>query len=564
MRMFGRTAQVFAVFVSGCAVSVQAQVDPPRQHIVSPTGVNYFDSAFRAKYTDLSVGPLSLERMYSSKPANSRTGVMEIFGYGWSHNFDIKIEFGTWNFDSQTNVIIGGEFYGFWGYPSSTPSTPRMDETGFSLIREGGIDIFTDRHGVKYRFASNSSSNNFPVQSITYPSGEILSFSYVSGKLKLVTNNRGYAIIFDVGSNGKISSACGFNLSASYVSTGTVCSSAALKTSYTYSGINLTGSTDVIGYTSHYSYAGGYLSCPTDPNSFTCKVTNEYNATSTPDTIGSVVKQTLANGDIWQYYCSCGGNATNDPDNLNSTEDASFTDPSGHGMAFRYSHERSLSEYYDQNLRHFYLGFYGRLLTGGTYPEGNTVTPDYNGRGVPSGSRISAKPGSGLAPIVLESQTFPATCANTATCNLPTSVTDANGNVTSFTYDSTHGGVLTRTSPADAAGLQAVVRYAYQLRSAGIKNSGGGYSAMANGIWLLSEERTCRTSATIGNACAGGASDEVVRTYDYGPTSGPNNLLLRGVAVTADGVTLRTCYGYDWQGNKISETTPRAVAGTCS
>ena len=100
-------------------------------------------------------------------------------------------------------------------------------------------------------------------------------------------------------------------------------------------------------------------------------------------------------------------------------------------------------------------------------------------------------------------------------------------------------------------------------RNAWIKNASGGYVQLATPIWLLSEERTCRTTATVGNACAGGASDEVVTTYDYGPNSGPNNLWLRGVAVTADGQTLRTCYTYDDYGRKLSETKPLGTGANC-
>ena len=81
---------------------------------------------------------------------------------------------------------------------------------------------------------------------------------------------------------------------------------------------------------------------------------------------------------------------------------------------------------------------------------------------------------------------------------------------------------------------------------------------------MLTEDRTCRTTATVSSACAGGSSDEVITAYDYGPASGPNNLLLRGVATTADGVTRRTCFSYDWMGNKISETKPRAGLAVCS
>jgi YD repeat-containing protein len=55
----------------------------------------------------------------------------------------------------------------------------------------------------------------------------------------------------------------------------------------------------------------------------------------------------------------------------------------------------------------------------------------------------------------------------------------------------------------------------------------------------------------------------VVTAFDYGPNAGPNSLLLRGMAVTSGGVTLRTCYGYDQEGRKISETAPNANLTSC-
>ena len=49
--------------------------------------------------------------------------------------------------------------------------------------------------------------------------------------------------------------------------------------------------------------------------------------------------------------------------------------------------------------------------------------------------------------------------------------------------------------------------------------------------------------------------------------SGPNNLLVRGQTVTAETqgalMTLRTCYGYDVQGRRISETQPLANLASC-
>ncbi len=56
----------------------------------------------------------------------------------------------------------------------------------------------------------------------------------------------------------------------------------------------------------------------------------------------------------------------------------------------------------------------------------------------------------------------------------------------------------------------------------------------------------------------------LVTTYEYDPDSGPKNLLPRGKAVTFGGVTQRTCYGYDSQGNEIWETSPNANLSSCT
>lgn len=180
-----------------------------------------------------------------------------------------------------------------------------------------------------------------------------------------------------------------------------------------------------------------------------------------------------------------------------------------------------------------------------------------------------------LDPITVYRAQFPTDCMNPRTCNRPTSVTDANSNVTDYTYAPQHGGVLTETGP-DVPTVQAngtVVsirpqkRFEYAQRTAWVSNGAGGYVAETP-IWLLVRERYCRTTAAQGSSCAGGAADEVVTDYDYGPNSGPNNLLLRGLAITAhDGTqiaTLRTCYGYDVNGNRISETQPNANLASCS
>jgi YD repeat-containing protein len=195
-----------------------------------------------------------------------------------------------------------------------------------------------------------------------------------------------------------------------------------------------------------------------------------------------------------------------------------------------------------------------------TFPNGNIVEYKYDGFGFVTEQRQKAVAGSGLADIVRTNSW--ADCANRKLCGKPLTITDAKGNVTSFTYDASHGGVLTETSPA-VGGIAPQKRYEYTQRYAWVSNGAGGYVQATTPIWVKTKEEYCRTTAASSGNCAGGAADEVVTDYDYGPNSGPNNLLLRGMVVTADGQSLRTCYGYDALGRKISETQPNANLASC-
>lgn len=174
---------------------------------------------------------------------------------------------------------------------------------------------------------------------------------------------------------------------------------------------------------------------------------------------------------------------------------------------------------------------------------------------------------SAAPPLTIFTKVFPTECLNPKTCNKPISVADAKGNLTSYSYSGEHGGVLSETGPA-VDGVSPVKRYVYGQRYAWIKNSPGAFVHAGDPIWVLVAEKTCRTTSTnvAADNCAGGSSDETIVNYEYGPDTGlaGNNLLLRGKAVTADGVTLRTCYGYDEAGNKIWETSPRAGLANCN
>jgi YD repeat-containing protein len=192
-----------------------------------------------------------------------------------------------------------------------------------------------------------------------------------------------------------------------------------------------------------------------------------------------------------------------------------------------------------------------------THHGGQVATYSYDSRGNVTSVTHTPQPGSSLATLS-QSAGYDTVCSNPVKCNKPNWVRDRLGNQTDYTYDSVHGGVRSITQPAVPVSVGGTVtqvrpqiRYGYVQRYAWYKNSSGTAVQAASPIWLLSTEKFCRTSAASANACTT-AGDEVVTTYDYGPTTGANNLFLRGKSVTANCVTHRTCYSYDIYGNNIS------------
>lgn len=231
----------------------------------------------------------------------------------------------------------------------------------------------------------------------------------------------------------------------------------------------------------------------------------------------------------------------------------------------------------------FTYDVFGRL-TGATGPEGMQTITVYDARGNVTSITVHPEPGSAEATsgkTLSESWVFPAltdpVCSSVKLCNKPTSHTDPNVNVTSYTYDPNSGNIATETQPADQHGVHPVKRFFYQAYYAGVLTSTSGtYAWETSPVYLLSEERTCLTSSTnmpsssnLTGSCTAGSSDEVVTDYYYGlqpqTSSNPvaNNLLVRGMQVravdaTGAGTTRVTCYAYDIYGNKISATLPNA------
>jgi len=577
------------------AAGVEARTindDLPQVYTLTPTGVNLQSGGFMRSTEDFSIGPLKFVRSWGSVPSFTPNSIdtndPQRFGV-WNHNYGIGVEVGSQN-QAIARVYFEGRRIQF-RKSGDTWNTDDIDSRGSSLAQVNGNFVFTAKNGDVYSFTTHpaltpmSTFGGVQVASrVDHADGSRLDLSYDgSARLRTVISNRGYAIVLDYGANGRLASACGYNMGVTHVNSGSTCGGAALKASYGYTAASggplLSSVTDVAGKISTISYSSRQVSCITFPGTQTCDMTNIYGMLAgdfSPTSSDQVRRQISPTGEVWNYqYIPEDPDGGHLPAELKRSR-AQMTDPVGNVTAAVY-----LGGYIEK--LHTPAGateyeFNGTVPAGFTPPEGNKILLWRDGRQNLVQRKHQPKWGSGTTQELVWSAAYPADrydppnnflnlagcdSASPKLCDKPVWTKDPNQNRTDFTYDPAHGGPLSVTGPA-VNGVRAQTRSEYVQRYARILGPGG-YQPAAAPVWLLSATSTCRTSAATGNPaspCAT-AGDEVRTAYDYGPDSGPSNLLVRSVAVTADGVTLRTCFGYDWLGRRISETKP-ALNAVCS
>lgn len=173
--------------------------------------------------------------------------------------------------------------------------------------------------------------------------------------------------------------------------------------------------------------------------------------------------------------------------------------------------------------------------------------------------------------------TFPTTCTSTTrkTCNQATSIRDARGNYTHYTYHEPSGGVYSVTYPPNKNGKVAQTRYEYEQKTAHYYKGGAGKET-GDPIWMKVSERYCINSDYVDSSADGNPlngycqdGDEVITRFEYNH----DNLLMTGMTVTSPpsnpnsappyNTTLRTCFRYDMYGNQIGKTEPNANLSSC-
>jgi RHS repeat-associated protein len=303
-----------------------------------------------------------------------------------------------------------------------------------------------------------------------------------------------------------------------------------------------------------YEFADSYPNFSTmtavrNPGSSIDNLTLGYNPTS-----GRIASQTYPDGSTWSYaYQNLYDPGMENPYN----EWTDVTNPLAQTTRHHFGGSLSASPYAVTDPLNRTEGFghgdafHDDLITRERRPEGNYVDYAYDSRGNRTSATRVGKAGQTYPSV---QWTYPATCTNPLTCNRPQYMIDARGFQTDYTYDPTHGGVLTETPPAPTSGApRPQRRYAYSQYYAWYKNASGTLMQAPYPVWLVSSISECRNSSSCSDS-----ADEIVTTFSYGTPGVANNLLLTSKTVRAgdNSVSATTSWTYNDWGDQITEDGP--------
>jgi RHS repeat-associated protein len=556
MTRFSKRAAAYALLVTTASLALVAEPAKAQTSTTAPFPVR--------QYTDANGVDLLSGAFTTSSPK-------VVIGDGESGLSFVREVSGNLNADSMLGTIANdGSTYTVAIGSSSEKFTKQSDGT-FVPVEQRGSTLSCDSNSCTYRGGDGTVATFIPggysfgnaagptLSSIVYPSGKALTFhyrvdsfvaaytpsgpAYVWGRrLQSVTSNTGYHMKFTYETDYVSSDAVGMwshvvkvsglnDLVDSCSPEATSCTSSEPRPILTISSLN-TGPgrdyTDAVGNTTHYDFNGdAQVTAIRRPGSSTNNITVTY--------LDGRVSSVTADGITTNYsYSDSGGVRT-----------TTVTHPGGATRVVTFDIAKSVmlsdqdelgritSYQYDSNNRPTRI----------TRPEGNYTQLTYDGRGNVTETRHVAKPGSGLSDIV-STASYDATCTITVKCNKPNSTSDARGNVTDYTYDTTHGGLLTVTAPAPSTGaVRPQVRYSYTRLGANGAPSG-------SGVFRLTGVSACQTSSS----CAGTA-DEAKRTFAYGQ----NQLVTSVTSGSGDGALAATqTLTYDAVGNSLTVDSPLA------
>ncbi len=540
-----------------CAAESVAQT--PRQDVVvtDENGVGVVDRQFHGRITDISIGAGSAALAFGRQlgpsgrgdprdmyPLNDYVGYYHAPNSGTPHWLELNDR--RIDFDSQGNSEHG------------------------RIVGEPSGYAFYAKDGTVFRFGEEASSTGpfyedylMLLTGITYPDGRTASITWQVARtedyvgqdaccmewqytaytrIASVNNNSGYQLKFVYQSND------GSNAGLQSGQWNTVSGIKALNNIVESIDPQATSLTTTQSWPSvSYSYPSGGVTATHSNGEINSSQLQGGTLTLSGPTTGSVTINLGGNGVDGVSSVTANGITTtySVPNGFNGYAYRSTT-PSGRQTTYtsNIDRDRLLSVQTPAGTTNYTYDSQKRLIRI-TLPEGNYTSYGYDGRSNVTETRQVAKPGSGLADIVLETG-YAASCAGSINCDRPQWTRDASGNQTDYSYDPTTGQLTAVTLPAPAAGAdRPQARYSYASRTAYYRDGNGTLGPSPTSMSLLSEISECIT----GSSCANAASER--RTIiDYGPTGVATNLLPAAVTIRSgdNGVSATSAYAYELSG----------------
>ncbi len=483
--MLGAAGAILFVFFSAASALAQSEPPPPSHTSIDGNGVDLVTGAFYPPYPSIGIGQgpgsIAYTRSQSFEFSDSLTG--GVTSSGSTYYVTLFGQTTVWTKSGAVFTAAEGQ--------------------GGSLVEFASGDFtYTAPDGTLAEFDGALASivpvqaNEARVETVTFPAGETLTFAYdveieclelfgdpcaVSNtyvRPDTVTSSLGYRLEYDYATDACVS----FCTAAWYSATSATVKS--LFGSGTWQSLSFSGNaiTDAAGRVHTYTRdTSDRVTAYKGPGAASNDVTVTY------DGLGRVL--TLSKfGSSWTYsYSDVGSTRTTTISGPNSFSRTVVSDTSTNRVT---SDTNGLS----QTTSYLYDS-YGRL-TRATPPEGNYTTYAYDSRGNVTAVKNYNK--SGGSPITSFQASYPSSCTNAKTCNKPEWTKDGLGRQTDYTYNTTHGGVLTVKAPSPGSGIaRPQTTYAYQ-----------NYSAYSGTAWRLRYVKRC--SLTSASTCSGNAAESVV------------------------------------------------------
>lgn len=492
---------------------------------------------------------------------------------------------------SHVKVNISGDTTTFLGNCVTTGCV-NTSGNGATLVQSGSYWIFTDKAGAQFKFDTTASWSQATSTDPAIRIGALISIQYADGTLISIngthnsgcTTHCGYTISNVVSNRGyALKGLSVVNLLSHTCDAAILCdaydATITTGTATVVSGLSGTSRSatqigDALGNSTYTS--GGAINRPDlhNPNAYVRVNAFSYFKTAAGSEIeftrDSAARLTTVkdNRGTWTYNFN--GETLAMANTTSGWRVVSLYDPSNN-LVYKTQYDKGTGRiYYIEDAlarRTTYdiqwtnasttssLGYF-RLMSL-TKPEGNKTSYAYDSRGNVTSVTSTPKSGSGLTATSITAS-YPTTCTYVKTCNQPTWTKDAKGNQTDYTYDNTHGGVLTVTLPANNDAIRTRTYNTYSAFDTG------------NGIvYRLTRSETCGlTSAQLSlTACPADINTSVTIT-DYGTSSTapytyksnlPYQVTKRDNRASGyDSQT--TTYGYDAIGNVVSVDGPLAGA----